>query len=157
MRETRPGVWALTVITDHDRVFQTIIGNCIDAERELARLTAQHGQPPTTLDALVAIHHAYLSELGRSPSTVRRYMQLWRTWLAPVLGTIRPDEVRRTDIERALTLMHDAGQSARSIHQAAVVLNTTFTWARERGLAQANPVIGCELPNGATITCTRHR
>ena len=150
-------MWALTLTTAGDRVFHTVTGNRTDAERELARLAAQHGQPPTTLDALVAIHHTNLSELGRSLSTLRRYEQLWRTWLAPSLGAFDPDEVRHSDIERTVNSMHDAGQSPRSIHQAAIVLNTTFTWARENDLARANPVVGCELPDGTMITATRHR
>ena len=157
IRQIRPGVWALTVTTAGVRVFRTVAGNRTDAERELALLATHHGHSPATLDALVSLHHAHLSDLGRSPSTLRRYEQLWRTWLAPPLGNSKPDDIRGTDIERALAAMHDAGQSPRSIRQAAIVLNTTFTWAREHDLARANPVLGCELPDGTTVTATRHR
>lgn len=158
LRQIRLGVWGVAVTADtRERVFHTVTGSRTDAERELARLASQHGQPPTTLDALVSIYHAHMTEVGRSPSTVRRYQQLWRTWLAPSLGASHPNDVRTREIERALTAMHHAGQSPRSIHQAAVVLNTTFSWARERDLARSNPVIGCELPNGIVINSSRHR
>jgi hypothetical protein len=158
LREVRPGVWQLAItIATGDRTFHTIIGDQGDAERELARLTSKHGHAPTTLDALVAIHVAHLRDRGRSPSTLRRYQQLWRTWLAPSLGAIPPDEMHRADVEHTLTAMHEAGQSERSIHQAATVLNTTLAWARDQQLTRTNPVIGSELPNGTTITATRHR
>jgi len=158
LREIRPRVWTLTVTpATGDRVFQAVAGKRADAERELARLAAQHGHQPTTLDALVSIHHAYMREIGRSPSTLRRYEQLYRTWLAPSLSAKQPIDIRRIDIEQALMSMHNAGQSRRSIRQDAVVLNTAFTWARERNLTRANPVRGCELPDRTTITTTRRR
>jgi hypothetical protein len=158
VREVRPGVWQVAVtIATGDRTFHTIVGDHGDAERELARLASNHGHAPTTLDALVAVHLAHMSDAGRSPSTLRRYEQLWRTWLAPSLGAIAPDELHHAEIAHALTAMHNAGQSQRSIHQAAIVLNTTYAWARQQQLTQANPVLGTELPNGTTITATRNR
>jgi site-specific recombinase XerC len=68
-----------------------------------------------------------------------------------------PGNLRRTDIEAALRAMNSAGQSQRSIHQAAVVLNNTLAWARDQRIVAANPVTGCELPNGTSITAARHR
>ena len=121
------------------------------------RLASEHGHAPTTLDALVAVHLAHMRDAGRSATTLRRYDQLWRTWLAPSLGAIAPGELHRVEVERALTAMHNAGQSERSIHQAAIVLNTTFRWACDQQLTRVNPVIGSELPNRTTITATRHR
>jgi hypothetical protein len=157
-REVRLGVWQLAVTTaTGNRAFRTVIGDHADAERALARLASEHAHSPTTLDALVAVHLAHLRDSGRTRDTLRRYEQLWRTWLAPSLGAIAPDELHRAEVERALTAMRDAGQSERSIHQAAIVLNTTLAWARERRLTRTNPVLGSELPNGTTITATRHR
>jgi hypothetical protein len=60
--------------------------------------------------------------------------------VGPPLGSTLPDDLHRVDIERALTAMHDAAQSERSIHQAAVVLNTALAWACEHGVAHKNPV-----------------
>jgi hypothetical protein len=158
MREIRPGVWTLAVTTDRgDRFFHTVAGRRTDAERELARLAAQHGQPPTTLDALVYLYLMHLTDAGRSTTTVRRYEQVWRTWLAPTLATTAPNDVKKCDVETALTVMAQAGQSRRSIHQAAVVLNATFAWGRDHGLASKDPVLGCELPDGTVLTGTRRR
>jgi site-specific recombinase XerC len=151
-------VWQLAVtLTTGKRTFHTIVGDQRDAERELARLATKRGHAPTTLDALVQVHLAHLRDTGRSPSTLRRYEQLWRTWLAPSLGAIAPDELHRADVEHVLTAMHNAGQSDRSIHQAAVVLNTTLAWARENQPTRTNPVVGICLLNGAVVTATRHR
>jgi hypothetical protein len=117
----------------------------------------QHGQQPATIDALVAAHRAHLAATGRRPSTIRRYEQLWHTWLASALGDRGPSELHHSDVERALAAMADAGQSDRSIHQAAVVLNTAYAWARDQGLAPRNPVVGSELPDGRTVSGTRRR
>jgi site-specific recombinase XerD len=103
------------------------------------------------------MHRAHRIHAGRSPTTLRRYVQLWRTWLAPTLGAIPPNDLRRADLEHALAHMHDAEQSDRSIHQAAVLLNTAFAWAHEHGIVETNPVVGCELPNGGTLTASRRR
>jgi hypothetical protein len=158
MREVRAGVWQLTVtITTGHRTFRTVHGGHSDAERELARLATEHGHAPTTLDALIAAHHAHLASLGRRASTIRRYQQLWTTWLAPTLGNVPPTELHQNDVERALAAMAQEGQGDRSIHQAAVVLNTAYAWARTQGLTRRNPVIGCELPNGEKLTASRRR
>jgi site-specific recombinase XerC len=76
---------------------------------------------------------------------------------SPSLAATQPDNLRRLQIEAALAAMHDAGQSHRSIHQAAVVLNTALAWAREQHMTRATPVTGCRLPNGTILTATRHR
>ena len=88
VRELRPGVWKLTItIEPHRRVSRTISGDRRRAETELARLATEHGQPPRTVDALVLPLYRAPSEAGRSAATVRRYEQLWRTWLAPHSAT----------------------------------------------------------------------
>jgi hypothetical protein len=158
MREVRPGVWQLAVTTEpRRRVFHSVHGDRNAARRELTRLAARHRTGPRTVDALVAIHLDHLEKAGRSPLTLRRYEQLWRTWLAPSLGPTHPDNLRPADIEAALRAMDSAGQSQRSIHQAAVVLNNALAWACDQRAVAANPVTGCELPNGTNITAARHR
>ena len=80
----RPGVWTLTVTTEaHRRVFRTVTADRDGAAIELARLAGRHGGTPSTLDALVTMHLDHLAEAGRSRNTLRRYRQLWRTWLSP--------------------------------------------------------------------------
>ena len=129
----RPGVWKLTITTEpRHRISRTITADRDRALRELTRLSAQHGHPPATMDALVTVYLEHLHNVGRNASTLRRYEQLWRSWLSLTLGATRPDDVRGGDVEAALASMARAGQSQRSIHQAAVVLNTTFGWAREQ-------------------------
>jgi hypothetical protein len=61
------------------------------------------------------------------------------------------------DIEMALNAMVQAGQSRRSILQAAVVLNTAFACSRQHHFAPANLVLGCHLPDGTALTGTRRR
>ena len=138
-------------------MFRTITGDHYEAAREMARLALEHGRAPSNIDALVAVYLVHLNDVGRSRATLRPYEQLWRTWLSPMCGATTPDQLCRSDIEAALGAMHDAGQSQRSIHQAAVVLNTALAWAKENGLAAANVVIGCRLPDGSAITAARRR
>lgn len=158
MREMRRGVWQLTITTNTGhRTYRTVRGDSDDATRQLSRLAVDLGYPPATVDALVTAHHGYLASHGYSPSTIRRYAQLWNTWLAPTLGVLEPREVHQRGVEATLAAMACSRQSERSIHQAAVVLNTAYAWACEHGLAERNPVVGCELPNGDTLTGSRRR
>ena len=53
--------------------------------------------------------------------------------------------------------MAATGQSERSIHQAAVVLNSALAWALTKNLVPLNPVTRSRLPNGTHITTTRRR
>ena len=151
-------MWKLTITTpSRQRVSRTIDGDRGLAQVQLARLAARHGHRPATLDALVHLYLLHLTDVGRSTTTIRRYEQLWRTWLAPALASTAPDGLRTRDVEVSLIAMAHAGQSRRSIHQAAVVLNATFAWGREHGLASNNPILDCELPDGTVLTGTRRR
>ena len=63
-----------------------------------------------------------------------------------IAGRREADNLRRRYIEAALAAMHDAGQSHRSIHQAAVVLNTALGVGPRTHITRATPVTGCNSP-----------
>lgn len=88
---------------------------------------------------------------------MRRYRQLWRDWLAPQLGTLRPEDLRRPQLERTLAAMAKAGQSPSSIHQAAVLLSGCLARAWRDGEIDRNPALGIRLPDGTTLAPPRRR
>jgi len=157
MLQRRPGVWKLTATTSTGRVHATVHGGRADAHAALDALTVAHGAIPDTVDQLVAGYLTHLGAAGRADSTVRRYRQLWNQWLAPTLGPTAPDAVTRRDLERGLAAMARAGQSASSIHQAAVVLSGAHQWARGNGHSSHNPALGARLPDGTIMATTRRR
>ena len=162
LRQVKPGVWQATVTAasptgPSQRVSRTIRGDRATAETALAVLRAEHHAPPSNLDVVIELYFQHLTDAGRTPQTLRRYRQLWRTWLSPVIGKVHPNDLRPRHVERALSAMAAAGQSERSIHQAAVVLNSALAWALTNNLVPLNPVPRSRLPYGTQIAASRQR
>ena len=162
LRETRSGVWALTVSTTAGnqpglRMFRTVGGSRGDTASALAALVAEAGGPVNTFNTLIEAYLAHLQAEGRSATTLRRYHQLWRQWLAPTLASLPPGQLTSPDIERALNKMSTARQSTRSIHQAAVVMSGCLAWAKHRSLVQYNAATGMRLPDGSRLGTPRRR
>lgn len=97
-----------------------IHGTREDATAALAAFAVELGRPAATVDDLVGAYLAHLQSAGRSATTLRRYRQLWRQWLAADLGPLEPASLTQTRLERTLRHMAAAGQSSSSVHQAAV-------------------------------------
>src|SRR6266545_5650473 len=100
IREIRPGVWKVTVSGRDEsgaavRRSRTLAGTRDDADDAAAELIVEVGGPAHSLDALVIGYLAHLGEAGRSPTTLRRYRQLWSQWLRPMLGDHAPDTLTR--------------------------------------------------------------
>jgi hypothetical protein len=53
--------------------------------------------------------------------------------------------------------MARSGQSASSIHQAAIIVSGAYQWARHNHHLPYNPALGARLPHGATLTASRKR
>ena len=119
--------------------------------------SAESGPTEVTLEELVARYFDQLEAKGRSAATIRRYRQLWADWLAPKLGQLLAGRATTTRLERVLRTMDRTGQSASSVHQAAVVLSGAFHNAHQTGTVNANPIIGLTLPNGETFQRPRRR
>ena len=58
--------------------------------------------PPSKLDVIIELYFQHLTAAGRTPQTLRRYRQLWRTWLSPAIGKVHPNHLRPAHVERAL-------------------------------------------------------
>jgi hypothetical protein len=158
-RQVGDGVWelAITAADGSGRRYRRIHGSPDDAAAALAAFVVEHGGQAATLDALIGGYLAHLRSAGRSPTTLRRYQQLWRQWLAPDLGHLEPAALTQTQIERTLRHMAGAGQSPSSVHQAAVILSGSLAWAHDHGQVRRNPTLGLRLPDGTRLAPPRHR
>jgi HNH endonuclease len=159
LREIGAGVWelAITSADGSGRRYRRVRGDRDDATAALASLAVEHGAPAATLDALIGGYLAHLQTAGRSPNTLRRYHQLWRQWLAPNLGPLDPASLTSTKLQRSLRHMADADQSPSSIHQAAIILTGTLSWAHHNQHLPHNPALNLRLPNRTRIGPPRHR
>jgi integrase len=160
--EVRPGVWKLIVTVGRDdqgrlrRAYRTVHGSARTASKALAAFVTEVGTGdaiPTRkhrASTVTATVEAYLRHLeedkGRKHSTLMRYRHLYATWLAPSLGARRAESVLPEHIDRALGAMRRGGQSASSIHQAFIVLNGAFKWARRNRRVTRNPMLDVEKP-----------
>jgi hypothetical protein len=159
IREVDASVWelAVTATDGSGRRSRRIRGSRDDAAGALAAFVVENGRPAATLDPLIGAYLAHLRSAGRSPTTLRRYHQLWRQWLAPDLEQLEPGALTRARIERALRHMASAGQSPSSVHQAAVILSGALAWAHDHGQVRRNPTLGLRLPDGTQLAPPRHR
>jgi len=160
IREVDAGVWelAVTAADGTGRRYRRIHGSHDDGAAALAEFVVEHGGQAATLDALIGAYLAHLQTAGRSPTTLRRYQQLWRQWLAPDLGHLEPASlIRAAQIERTLRYMAGAGQSPSSVHQGAVILSGSLAWAHDHGQVRRNPALGLQLPDGTRLALPRHR
>jgi site-specific recombinase XerC len=157
MREVRPGVWELSISDTGTRRYQTLHGTRDDAISALGAFAAEINGHHDTVDGLIVAYLSHLEAEGRSPATIRRYSQLWRHWLSPTLAHLVPAALRPPDLEKSIVAMADAGQSPRSVHQAAVLLSGCFAWAKRRGRLDINPAFGLRLPDGTRLASPRLR
>lgn len=157
MRQLRPAVWELAVSAAGTRHYRTIRGSEGDAVSALALFAAEITGRYDDTETLVTAYLAHLEREGRSPSTRRRYREVWRRWLSPTLAASPPDELTRPQLQEPLAAMAEAGQSPSSIHQAAVLLSGCFAWARREGHLSANPALGLRLPTGQRLAPPRQR
>ena len=123
----------------------------------MRELRSASGPSEAMLEDLVARYFDGLVAGGRSATTMRRYRQLWMDWLGPMVGQLPAGRVTTARLERVLQAMARSGQSASSVHQAAIVLSGVFHGAHDAGTVNANPMIGLTLPNGDTLQRPRRR
>ena len=89
---------------------------------------------------------ARLATAAAPHDPLRRYRRRWNDWLSRALGQVAPHALLTSRHRATLTLMGRAGQSDRSIHQAAAVIPSSLASARERGDITHRPVShGSEL------------
>ena len=79
------------------------------------------------------------------PSVCRSYESCYRLYLDRHLGVVRPEDLRRRDIQAVvdrLKLSHDAS----TVRNALMPLRAYYRWAIARDIVSVNPTTGIELP-----------
>jgi integrase len=83
----------------------------------------------------------------KSARAVRREEELFRIWVAPVIGDKPIKEIAPTDLERVKTAMLDAGRAPRTVEYALSTVRQIINHARVGGVFNGdNPVRGVKKP-----------
>lgn len=80
------------------------------------------------------------------PLTYQSYAGIIRNHIAPVIGTLRLQEVTGIHIQRLYNTMTEAGLSGKTVKNVSAVLHKGFSIAVKQGLAAVNPCDCAELP-----------
>ncbi len=159
--------WELRVYLGRDsigRVRQRSVlfrGAKRSAERELARLVAEHDRAPvvvpdestrpwgptTTInDAIEGWKANGWADL--SPTTVRRYEGIWRVHVRDSIGRRRVVSLGPYDVERYFRALKTSGLSEASVRQTRAMLHRACRLARKwSSNSLPNPITDTELPD----------
>lgn len=77
-------------------------------------------------------------------TTYKRYVGLANGHIIPILGDIQLRNVTKNDVNEMVRVMHLAGQSPHSQHQARAVLSAMFVDAIKSDVVSTNPVANSE-------------
>jgi len=169
MRERQPNVWELRVFLGRDangkvrHGYQTFRGGKRAAERELSRLVAAAEDKPvpppvveaprwnvqTTInDAIQGWKDNGWEDL--SPSTVRRYENMWMKHVHGSIGNERLATLSPYDVEKYFRRLKADGLAEASVRQIRAVMHRACRLARKwSGGALPNPIADTELPTWA--------
>ncbi|MCU1491294.1 MAG: integrase family protein [Acidimicrobiaceae bacterium] len=141
------------------RVHRRVRGDRKDVEstRALLREQLQQAGPQdrdTTRWTVEDLIHHYLEhaeEQGKALRTRRRYADVAKNWVAPVIGCKLARRVTPEEIDRCFARMRKAGQSAGSMNYAKALLSGAFKWARRTGKVLHDPMLGFQLPRSTYV------
>jgi len=169
MRERQPNVWELRVFLGRDangkvrHGYQTFRGGKRAAERELSRLVAAAEDEPvpppvveaprwnvrtTVNDAIQGWKDNGWEDL--SPSTVRRYENMWMKHVHGSIGNERLATLSPYDVEKYFRRLKADGLAEASVRQIRALMHRACRLARKwSGGALPNPIADTELPTWA--------
>ena len=169
MRERQPNVWELRVFLGRDandkvrHGYQTFRGGKRAAERELSRLVAaaeDEPVPPPVVEAprwnvRTTINDAIQGWKDNgwedlSPSTVRRYENMWMKHVHGSIGNERLATLSPYDVEKYFRRLKADGLAEASVRQIRALMHRACRLARKwSGGALPNPIADTELPTWA--------
>jgi len=169
MRERQPNVWELRVFLGRDQngkvrhANQTFRGGKRMAERELSRLVAAADNEPvpspvvdgprwserTTInDAIGGWKDNGWEDL--SPSTVRRYENMWMKHIHSSIGRQRLATLSPYDVEKYFRRLKADGLAEATVRQIRALMHRACRLARKwSGGVLPNPIADTELPTWA--------
>jgi integrase len=169
MRERQPNVWELRVFLGRDdngkvrHANHTFRGGKRMAERELSRLVAAAENEPlpppvadgprwsertTVNDAIAGWKDNGWEDL--SPSTVRRYENMWMKHIHSSIGRQRLAALSPYDVEKYFRRLKADGLAEASVRQIRALMHRACRLARKwSGGVLPNPIADTELPTWA--------
>ncbi|HTU38285.1 MAG TPA: site-specific integrase [Acidimicrobiales bacterium] len=152
----RGGAWELRAYVGRDPVTgrqtyttRTFRGGKREAEAELARFVTQvagggHGAGDTTLSELID-HWLELAHDELSPSTLRGYERIIRSYIRPTIGKTPLNRLRTDRLDRFYTQLREKGGeqggplSPATVRQTHAVIRRALTQAQRWGWVASNP------------------
>lgn len=140
MREKRPGVWEIAVARGRRadgkprRVYRTVYGSRLDAERAVSALSVELGGSralgdPMTLRAFWETVYWPAQSKRLAPTTLRAYRVRWETGIAPALGDIDLTDLRPYEVEAWVAGMADRPTFAHDCYRTLrAALKTALKW-----------------------------
>ena len=169
LRQRQPNVWELRVFLGRDAAGKvrhrnlTFRGGKRAAERELSRLVAEAESAPvprpvvaaprwsdrTTInDAIEGWRHNGWEDL--SPSTTRRYENMWMKHIHGSIGRERLTSLSHFDVEKYFRRLKADGLAEASVRQIRALMHRACRLARKwSGGTLPNPIADTELPTWA--------
>ncbi|TLM98832.1 MAG: site-specific integrase [Actinobacteria bacterium] len=159
--EIGPGLWAVQVSLGADpvtgkrrRPLKRVRGSRRDAERQLLRMLAEHGQSDSTTITVEAfidgMYLPYLAERVRAGSLRRRtadeYEAKLKRYVTPKIGSVKLEQLRPYTLDRWLSSLCDLGLSPRTRIHAYRVLSTAMSTAVRWRLIPSNPLAAVSPP-----------
>jgi integrase len=169
MRERQPNVWELRVFLGRDtngkvrHGNQTFRGGKRAAERELSRLVAaaeNEPVPPPSVEAPRWSERTTVNDAIQgwkdngwedlSPSTVRRYENMWVKHIHGSIGQQRLNTLSPYDVEKYFRRLKADGLAEASVRQIRALMHRACRLARKwSGGVLPNPIADTELPTWA--------
>jgi len=169
MRERQPNVWELRVFLGRDtngkvrHGNQTFRGGKRAAERELSRLVAAAENEPVPPPAVEAPRWSERTTVNDavqgwkdngwedlSPSTVRRYENMWVKHIDGSIGQQRLNTLSPYDVEKYFRRLKADGLAEASVRQIRALMHRACRLARKwSGGVLPNPIADTELPTWA--------
>jgi len=169
IRERQPNVWELRVFLGRDvsgkvrHGYQTFRGGKRAAERELSRLVAaaeDEPVPPPVVETPRWSDRTTVNEAIQgwkdngwedlSPSTVRRYENMWMKHVHGSIGNERLATLSSYDVEKYFRRLKADGLAEASVRQIRALVHRACRLARKwSGGALPNPIADTELPTWA--------
>lgn len=169
LRQRQPNVWELRVFLGRDDVGKvrhrnlTFRGGKRAAERELSRLVTEAENEPVPRPVVAAPRWSDRTTINDaiegwrdngwedlSPSTTRRYENMWMKHIHGSIGRERLTSVSPFDVEKYFRRLKADGLAEASVRQIRAMMHRACRLARKwSGGALPNPIADTELPTWA--------
>jgi len=158
--EVRPGVWRLRVYAGRRpngtpiqirRTLDTTDGNpnakpgsgSRRAEKELARMVAdvaagKLSTHTTTVAQLLERWFEHLESIGRSPTTMKKYREIARRDVVPVIGSVKLNKLTAAHLDKLYAGLTARGNKPTTVRRVHALIGASLHQAERWGLVERN-------------------